>query len=398
MSSTGNDWQRFLAHKAAEQRQAGRWRCRLVRGTNDALIDFASNDYLGLANDPRVIAAQHQGARLHGAGSGASHLVTGHSQAHHELEEALAQHTGRQRALLFSTGYMANLGVLQALCDTDTQLFQDRLNHASLLDGAKLAGARSRRYHHADGEDLRRLLARADASQRRLIVSDGVFSMDGDVAPLDDLTSIAAQHQAWLMIDDAHGLGVLGNDGDGCVGRHYASDQVQVLVGTLGKALGTAGAFVAGDTALIEHLIQFARPYIYTTALPPGVASASLASLHICVSEPERRHHLQALIARFRHEAASIGLPLMGSSSPIQPLLLGEESRVMHWSRQLGELGFRVGAIRPPTVARGQARLRITLSARHDFNDVHRLLEALQRCQQEEQGQQQGQGQQEDHT
>lgn len=388
MSSNGNDWQQFLAHKAAEQRLAERWRYRQVRGTNDALIDFASNDYLGLASDPRVIEAQHQGARLHGAGSGASHLVTGHSRAHHELEEALAQHTGRQRALLFSTGYMANLGVLQALCDTDTQLFQDRLNHASLLDGAKLSGARSRRYHHADGEDLRRLLARADASQRRLIVSDGVFSMDGDVAPLDDLTTIAAQHQAWLMIDDAHGLGVLGNDGDGCVGRHYSSDQVQVLVGTLGKALGTAGAFVAGDTALIEHLIQFARPYIYTTALPPGVASASLASLQICVSEPERRHHLQALIVRFRAEAASIGLPLMDSTSPIQPLLLGNESRVMRWSRQLGERGFRVGAIRPPTVARGQARLRITLSARHDFDDVHRLLEALQRCQQDEQGQQ----------
>lgn len=388
MSGNGNDWQQFLAHKASEQRQAERWRYRLVRGTDDALIDFASNDYLGLASDPRVIEAQYQGARLQGAGSGASHLVTGHCRAHHELEEALAQHTGRQRALLFSTGYMANLGVLQALCDTDTQLFQDRLNHASLLDGARLARARSRRYHHADGKDLRRLLDRADACQRRLIVSDGVFSMDGDVAPLDELTTIAAQHQAWLMIDDAHGLGVLGSDGDGCVGRRYPSNQVQVLVGTLGKALGTAGAFVTGDTALIEHLIQFARPYIYTTALPPGVASASLSSLHICVSEPERRRHLQALIARFRTEAANIGLPLMDSTSPIQPLLLGEESRVMRWSQQLSEHGFRVGAIRPPTVASGQARLRITLSARHHLDDIHKLLEALQRCQQQEQGQQ----------
>lgn len=392
----GNHWPQFLACKAAAQHQAQRWRQRLVRSTEDRLIDFASNDYLGLASDPRVIEAQLQGARHYGAGSGASHLVTGHCRVHHQLEEALAEHTGRQRALLFSTGYMANLGVLQALCDSDTQLFQDRLNHASLLDGARLSGARSRRYHHADGEDLRRLLSRADASQRRLIVSDGVFSMDGDIAPLDELTTIAAQYQAWLMIDDAHGLGVLGDHGDGCVGRRYSSDQVQILVGTLGKALGTAGAFVAGDAPLIEHLIQFARPYIYTTALPPGVASASLTSLQLCIDEPQRRHHLEALIAHFRTEASGIGLPLMASHSPIQPLLLGEESRVMRWSRQLGERGLRVGAIRPPTVARGQARLRITLSARHDLDDLHRLLEALQQCQQKERGQQEEQGRQEE--
>lgn len=381
--SKGN-WQTFLAHHAANQQQAGRWRSRVVRTAGDARIDFASNDYLGLSSDPRVIEAQQRGAQRHGAGSGASHLVTGHCDVHHELEERLARHTGRERALLFSTGYMANLGVLQALCDNDCLVLQDRLNHASLLDGARLADARSRRYHHADGEDLSRLLARATSGQRRLIVSDGVFSMDGDIAPLETLTSIAAHHNAWLMIDDAHGFGVLGENGDGCVGERYASDQVQVLVGTFGKALGTAGAFVAGDAALIEHLIQFARPYIYTTALPPGMASASLESLSICADEPERRVHLQRLIAHFRATAMAAGLPLMDSATPIQPLPLGDEARVMRWSRQLAEQGLSVGAIRPPTVANGEARLRITLSARHDFDSIDRLIKALQYCQHRE--------------
>ncbi|ALM54667.1 8-amino-7-oxononanoate synthase [Halomonas huangheensis] len=378
------NWQTFLAHHAANQQQAGRWRHRAVRKSGDERIDFASNDYLGLSSDPRIIEAQQRGAQRHGAGSGASHLVTGHCDVHHELEEALARHTGRERALLFSTGYMANLGVLQALCDSDCLVFQDRLNHASLLDGARLANARSRRYHHANGDDLQRLLTRAAPGQRRLIVSDGVFSMDGDIAPLEALTSIAAHHHAWLMIDDAHGFGVLGEHGDGCVGQRYASDQVQVLVGTLGKALGTAGAFVAGDATLIDHLIQFARPYIYTTALPPGVASASLESLSICASEPERRRHLQHLIAHFRAAALTAGLPLMDSSTPIQPLLLGDEARVMRWSHQLAEQGLSVGAIRPPTVAAGQARLRITLSARHDVGSIERLVNALQHCQQGE--------------
>ncbi len=222
-----------------------------------------------------------EGARRHGAGARASHLVNGHLAVHEALEGRLADLTGRPRALLFSTGYMANLGVLQALCDEETRVFQDRLNHASLIDGARLAGARSRRFHHADLADLDRLLERSATGALRLVVSDGVFSMDGDIADIPGLATTARRHGAWLMIDDAHGLGVLGERGDGSVGHTHGMDEVPVLVGTLSKALGTAGAFVAGSEALVEHLVQFARPYIYTTAQPPGVAAATLAALEI---------------------------------------------------------------------------------------------------------------------
>ncbi|WP_111414236.1 8-amino-7-oxononanoate synthase [Billgrantia lactosivorans] len=377
MSSTAPAWSERLNEAAAWRRAQGLWRerCTPPAGT----IDFAGNDYLGLAGDPRLAEAQAAGARDYGAGAGASHLVSGHLEVHEALERRLAELVGRPRALLFSTGYMANLGTLQALCDSATQVFQDRLNHASLLDGAGLAGARSRRFHHRDLDDLDRLLARAASDSARLVVSDGVFSMDGDVANVAGLAEISARHGAWLMIDDAHGLGVLGAHGDGCVGRGHGVDRVPVLVGTLGKALGTAGAFVAGSEALIEHLIQFARPYVYTTAQPPGVAAATLAALDILAIEPERRERLRVSIAYFRHEAARLGLPLADSFTPIQPLVLGDAGRVMRWAARLGEAGLRVGAIRPPTVPRGEARLRITLRATHDRDSLDRLLETLAR-------------------
>ncbi|MGM0915489.1 MAG: 8-amino-7-oxononanoate synthase [Pseudomonadota bacterium] len=375
-----HDWADRLAARTQARRSAGLWRHRYIGQPTSELRDFAGNDYLGLARDPRLAEAMAEGARRHGAGARASHLVNGHLAVHEALEGRLADLTGRPRALLFSTGYMANLGVLQALCDEETRVFQDRLNHASLIDGARLAGARSRRFHHADLADLDRLLERSATGALRLVVSDGVFSMDGDIADIPGLATTARRHGAWLMIDDAHGLGLLGEHGDGSVGHTHGMDEVPVLVGTLGKALGTAGAFVAGSEALVEHLVQFARPYIYTTAQPPGVAAATLAALEILASEPQRRTRLHALIARFRREAATLGLPLMASSTPIQPVVLGDDATVMAWAARLAKRGIQVGAIREPTVPRGQARLRITLSAAHTDDDLNALLEGLADC------------------
>ncbi len=377
-------WPRRLAERAEGRRAEGLWRARPTVGPEDGRLDFAGNDYLGLARDPRLAEAQAEGARRFGAGGRASHLVCGHQPIHEALERRLAELTGRPRALLFSTGYMANLGVLQALCDRHTPVFQDRLNHASLIDGARLAGAPSRRFHHRDLDDLERLLARAPDEAPALVVSDGVFSMDGDVADVAGLAATARRHDAWLMIDDAHGLGVLGEAGDGCAGRTHGVDDVPVLVGTLGKALGSAGAFVAGDEALIEHLVQFARPYVYTTAQPPGVAAATLAALDILEREPERRARLFERIDRFRREAATLGLALDASTTPIQPLRLGDNARTLRWAARLGDAGLRVGAIRAPTVPKGEARLRITLSAAHDDDALDALLEALAACRREE--------------
>ncbi|WP_242458062.1 8-amino-7-oxononanoate synthase [Halomonas sp. YLGW01] len=368
-----------LESRLAQQREDDLWRERLIMSPNPRapLRDFASNDYLGLARDPRVAEAQAEGARQEGAGAGASHLVNGHLPAHHALEERLAELTGRPRALLFSTGYMANLGVLQTLCSGDTRVFQDRLNHASLIDGARLANAPSRRFHHRDMTDLDRLMSRAPRDQARLVASDGVFSMDGDMADVEGLAATCQRHGAWLMIDDAHGVGVLGENGAGLVGQRFSTHQVPVLVGTLGKALGSFGAFVAGDDVLIEALTQFARPYIYTTAQPPGVARATLRALDISEQEPERRERLHAHIARFRQVAETLGLPLMDSITPIQPILLGSNQRVLRWNQALREAGFMVGAIRHPTVPRGMARLRIVLNAQQEWTDIQALLDVL---------------------
>jgi len=374
-------WHQRLAVARDERERQQRWRNRRVSA--HGALDFAGNDYLGLAQDPRVQAAQAEGAKRFGAGAGASHLVSGHLGIHDALEEALAEWTGREQALLFSTGYMANLGVLQALADSHTAIFQDRLNHASLLDGAALSGARSRRYHHRDGHDLQRLLALSTATHK-LVVSDGVFSMDGDIADVGELAHISQQHGAWLMIDDAHGLGVLGEHGAGCV-EGVDSQAVPILVGTLGKALGTAGAFVAGDAALIEHLIQFSRSYVYTTAQPPSIAAATLEALTIVQREPEHRQRLARHIDYFRQQAIALGLPIGHSHTPIQPLLLGSEQRTLAWAATFDEHAIQVGAIRPPTVPNGESRLRITLSARHTQSDIDRLLEVAAACLNEEQ-------------
>lgn len=376
-----NAWQQRLAAARDERQQSQRWRTRqpIASGSSDASLDFAGNGYLGLAHDPRVSEAQAEGARRYGAGAGASHLVSGHLKVHDALEDALAQWTGRERALLFSTGYMANLGVLQALADRHTAIFQDRLNHASLIDGAALSGARSRRFHHCDTHDLEHLLSRSECAHK-LVVSDGVFSMDGDVADIASLAKVSQKHSAWLMIDDAHGVGVLGDNGSGSVSG-VTSQDVPILVGTLGKALGTAGAFVAGDAELIDHLIQFSRSYIYTTAQPPAIAAATLKALEIVQNEPEHRANLNANIAYFRREALHLGLPLSRSDTPIQPLILGDEARILRWAMWLQQQGLHVGAIRPPTVPKGESRLRITLSARHLRDEIDQLLAALNQCQ-----------------
>ncbi len=341
------------------------------------LLNFCSNDYLGLAAHPAVAEALALGARRWGVGSGAAHLVSGHSGAHHALEEELADFTGRPRALLFSTGYMANLGVIAALCGRGDRVFEDRLNHASLIDGAILARARLRRYPHGDSAALARQLAH-DGDGERLIASDGVFSMDGDIAPLPQLAQAARRAGAWLMVDDAHGLGVVGGSGRGSL-EHFGLgiDEVPILVGTLGKAFGTFGAFVAGSADLCETLIQEARPYIYTTAPPPAVAEATRASLRLARDEGWRRERLRELVARFRAGAAGLGLPLMASQTPIQPLLAGTPERALAWQEQLLARGLLVGAIRPPTVPEGSARLRITLSAAHTDAQLARLMDAL---------------------
>lgn len=349
----------------------------VIRIAGREYVSFCSNDYLGLAAHTDVAAACKRGLDAYGTGSGAAHLITGHSRAHHALEEELAAFVGRPRALLFSTGYMANLGIAAALAGRGDAVFEDRLNHASLLDAGLLSGARFARFAHADTAQLDGKLA-ASAAARKLVLTDGVFSMDGDLAPAPELARVCARHQAWLVVDDAHGFGVLGAQGRGTL-EHFAlgMNDVPVLMGTLGKALGTFGAFVAGSETLIETLIQRARTYIYTTAMPAALAEATRTALRLVQTEPERRAHLHALIAQFRTGAAQRGLPLTDSSTPIQPLLLGKARRALAVSEALQARGILVAAIRPPTVPAGTARLRITLSAAHSAAQVEQLLDVL---------------------
>jgi 8-amino-7-oxononanoate synthase len=383
-----NGFSRRLEAELAARREQGLYRHRLTLASGQGpqieidgreYINFCSNDYLGLASHSRLIESYRLGAAQYGVGSGASHLVCGHSRPHQQLEEALARFTGRPRALLFSCGYMANMGVLTTLLKKGDSVFQDRLNHASLLDGGLASGARFRRFLHSDSRDLAAKLSHA--SGEKLVAVDGVFSMDGDTAPLSDLARVCGEHEAWLMVDDAHGFGVMGADGAGTT-QEFGLDttQVPVLMATLGKAMGTAGAFVAGSEVLIETLIQSARNYIYTTAIPPAVAAASLTALELLSEESWRRDHLRALIDRFRQAAIQLSLPVMASDSAIQPLLVGEPDQAQALSLRLRDQGILVGAIRPPTVPRGTSRLRITLSAAHTEQQVDQLLDQLAKC------------------
>jgi len=339
-------------------------------------LAFCSNDYLGLAADPRLSAAANEGIARYGVGGGASHLILGHSTAHHELEEALARFVRQPRALLFSTGYMANMGVVSALTGHGDAIFADRLNHASLNDAALVSRAAFKRYAHNDLGALERLLKTTPA-RRRLVVTDAVFSMDGDIAPVAALLELCERHDAYLFIDDAHGFGVLGEAGRGTLAYFNMASDRFIYMATLGKAAGVAGAFVAGDETLIETLIQNARTYIYTTATPPLLAHALLTSLQIILAEEWRRERLRALIVQLREGLAAAPWMLMSSDTPIQPLLVGGNDEALALSASLAAAGLLVPAIRPPTVPQGTARLRISLSADHEAADVARLVEAL---------------------
>lgn len=378
----GNEWVCRLAQRHADNLFRRRITLTGAQGPRIATdrgsyVSFCSNDYLGLASHPRLIRALQEAAGQYGVGAGASHLVTGHHEIHELLEQALADFVGAPRALLFSTGYMANLGVANTLLGRGDLLIEDRLNHASLIDAGLLCRAELRRYPHADVDAAQRLLATCKAG-RKLILTDAVFSMDGDLAPVSDLIALADDHDARIMLDDAHGLGVLGAGGRGSLEHHSLPMAPPViLIGTLGKALGTFGAFVAGEEALIETLIQEARTYIYTTAPPPAVAAATCEALRIVREEPWRRERLRRLVQRFRRGASELGLPLADSDTPIQPIILGEPQQALAVSRDLKKAGVLVTAIRPPTVPVHTSRLRVTFSASHSEQDVDRLLDAL---------------------
>jgi len=343
------------------------------------LLSFCSNDYLGLANDAGNIEALKNALPETGLGGAASHLVCGHHEAHHQLEERLAAFTERSSALFFSTGYMANMGVISALVGRGDTVFSDKLNHASIVDGCILSRARMRRYAHGDVAALEEMLAKTDG--HKVVVTDGVFSMDGDIAPLKELARVCRAQNALLVVDDAHGLGVLGPQGRGSVLEAGLSEEdVPVVIGTLGKAVGTSGAFVAGPEWLTEYLVQKARTYIYTTAMPPAVAVATCASLDRIEADDARRERLNQLIARFRAEAENLGYELMPSRTPIQPIMIGDNRAALALSQALEEQGMLVTAIRPPTVPVGQARLRVTLSAAHTTDNVDHLLAALSKA------------------
>ncbi|MBN9094044.1 8-amino-7-oxononanoate synthase [Pandoraea pnomenusa] len=346
------------------------------------VLAFTSNDYLGLAAHPEVVAALIDGAQRYGAGSGASHLISGHFQAHAELEDALAQfmspHLVEARALYFCTGYMANLATISALADKDAEIFSEALNHASLIDGARLSRARTQIYPHGDVDALGALLA-ASTAETKLIVTDGVFSMDGDIAPLPQLLALAERHNAWLIVDDAHGFGVVGENGRG-VFEHFALRSPNlVIIGTLGKAAGVGGAYVAANRRVIEWLVNRARPYIFTTAAAPSQAHALLTSLAIIAGDEgrERRATLQARIAQLRDTLALRHWRHMASPTGVQPIILGENAAALHAQAGLAEAGLWVPAIRPPTVAPGTSRLRVTLSAAHTEDDIARLAAAI---------------------
>ena len=357
----------------AQSREQAPW----VARDGARLLDFSSNDYLGLAAHAAVRDALVACAAREGVGATAAHLLGGHRREHAALEEALAEWTQRPRALLFSTGYMANLGVIAALLEREDLCVQDKLDHASLVDAALLAGCEHRRYLHADPDSARRQLESRPGAAA-LLATDGVFSMDGDVAPLKELASLCRSQGALLYVDDAHGLGVLGPEGRGSVAAAGLDHgDVPVLMATLGKALGVFGAFVAGSAALIEGLVQFARCHVYTTAMPPALAAAALAATQVARHEHWRRDKLALLVAHFRRGARARGLQLLPSDTPIQPLHVGESGRAMALARALREAGYLVPAIRPPTVPQGRARLRITLGALHTERQIEGLLDAL---------------------
>ena len=377
--------QHELDTRAAQGLLRHRYELQNAQGTHvkvdgKPLLSFSSNDYLGLADHPQLLAALQTGTQQYGLGAGASHLVSGHFSAHDELEHALAEFVGKPAALLFSSGYLANLGAVQALVGRNDRIFADKLNHASLNDAMLLSRAQVHRYRHNDMAHLAQLLEQPN-SGRKLVITDAVFSMDGDLAPLPELLALCEQHDAWLLVDDAHGFGILGEQGRGSLFHHgdstgLASPRI-IYMATLGKAVGVSGAFIAAEQVVIDTLIQNARSYIYTTASPPALSCAVLASLRLVQKEEWRRTQLWKLVAQLR--AGLTGLPwmLMHSDTPIQPLLVGDNNAAVALSEGLRARGIWVSAIRPPTVPQGTARLRISLSAAHSEQDVAQLISAL---------------------
>jgi len=350
-----------------------------IRADGADVLSFCSNDYLGLANHPALLAALQKGIDQAGVGSGASHLITGHHAMHERLEQALATFVGLPAALYFSSGYMANLGVVSALMHRGDAIFADKLNHASLNDAAVLSRADLHRYQHNDIAHLAKLLS-ASKAKRKLVLADAVFSMDGDVASVPDLLALCEQYDAWLMLDDAHGFGVLGEHGQGIL-SHFAVQSPRIIyMATLGKAAGVYGAFVAAEQVVIDYLVQQARTYIYTTATPPALANAALAAVEVIKNDASRRAHLQRLIQELKQHLRLKKWQLMPSDTAIQPLLVGSNEGALQLSEYLLTQGILVPAIRPPTVPKDTARLRISLSAAHSTADVARLVSALQQA------------------
>lgn len=347
-----------------------------VQMDGQAVLSFASNDYLGLANHPALIQALQNAVTAAGVGAGASHLINGHHQLHEAAEQALADFVGLPSGLLFTTGYMANMGVIAALMGRDDAIFADKLNHASLNDAALLARASLHRYKHQDLVQLEKLLSESDA-RRKLVVVDAVFSMDGDIAPVPALLALCEKYDAWLMPDDAHGFGVLGQDGRGILSHFKVQSPRIIYMATLGKAAGVAGAFVAGDETIIEYLIQSAKTYIYTTASPPALSAALVAAVNVMKTDLPRHQHLANLIQIFKSELQLNAWQLMPSITAIQPVLVGSNERVLALSEYLLTRGIFVPAIRPPTVPKDTARLRVSLSAAHTEADVRLLIKTL---------------------
>lgn len=369
----------WLDGRLVQRHREQRYRYRGVFTPGSGQLDFAGNDYLGFSHHPQVIRAAADAAQRYGTGAMASPLVTGHGIIQQRLEERLAAWLKRERAVLFPSGFQANLAVLDALSERGDYCLHDRLNHASLLDGNRLSGARLLRYRHRDMDDLRKRLDSVPAGQRRLVISDGVFSMEGDAAPLDALVAISRAYQAPLIVDDAHGVGVCGREGAGLCADHDSQD-IEVVMGTFSKALGSQGAFVAGSHTLIEGLLQFARPYIYSTGLSPVLAAAADQAVALCISDPSHRQRLHHNIAYWQQQAALAGLAPLPSESPIQGIVLSSEALTLQVAEQLAQAGIRVGAMRPPTVPAGSCRLRITLSAQHTTTDIDTLVTTIRRC------------------
>ena len=380
----------LLKAELAERARVGLQRKRrLLQSPQDAylqadgqrLLSFASNDYLGLANHPDLILALQNAAAEAGVGGGASHLITGHHQLHHDAEQALASFVGLPAGLLFSTGYMANMGVVAALLGRNDAIFADKLNHASLNDAAVLSRAELNRYAHQDLAQLEKMLA-TSAAPRKLVIVDAVFSMDGDIAPVPELLQLCEQYDAYLLLDDAHGFGVLGHQGRGILSHFNMASPRIIYMATLGKAAGVAGAFVAGDETIIEYLIQSAKTYIYTTASPPALAAALVTAVDVMQKDEARHQHLRNLIAYFKENLSLKKWHLMPSDTAIQPIVVGSNEAALGLSEYLLELGILVPAIRPPTVPKNTARLRISLSAAHCLDDVKLLIEHLHAAEQ----------------